>query len=364
MGVLWTMHSLVPALLVALIAAVLSFAMVFISSMTDAIDRMIVILGSSNIVTSQSVDVSLWEGASIDHVVKAEGVVFSEKGKSLVQLKGIEEGYFSDERAEALKLTLSGETPRNPIVVSETLSRKLGLEMGSTMTLMLYEKEKNRARPVLATVTGIFDSGYAQLDRYLAYVDYSLIGGDGEWEILLSSRDNTEERAMELWEKGLWAETYQERYSSLYLNVRQSVTILYVILVAVALLAAFFSTDIVHIYISRDSRDIAGLRMMGMEEKDIRRIYTFLTLRSVAIAALVGIAAGTMLGMFSPSLVRAVASMDPGLVEYYISSFDAKVPWLELSGMFGAMIFLSAITVWTTLLRSGRKELSAILSDV
>ncbi|MGN1163430.1 MAG: hypothetical protein ACI4S4_01350, partial [Candidatus Ornithospirochaeta sp.] len=138
MGLLWTMHSLVPALLVALIVAVLSFAMVFIFSMTDAIDRMIIMLGSSNIVTSRQVDVSGWKGASIDHVSKAEGVVFSEKGKSLVQLKGVEDGYFSEERMSALKVTLSYEDPRNPIVVSTTLARKLSLEMGSTMTLVIY----------------------------------------------------------------------------------------------------------------------------------------------------------------------------------------------------------------------------------
>ncbi|MGN1163789.1 MAG: ABC transporter permease, partial [Candidatus Ornithospirochaeta sp.] len=224
-------------------------------------------------------------------------------------------------------------------------------------------KEKDRARPVLATVTGIFDSGYAQLDRYLAYVDYSLVGGDGEWEILLSPDDDTEERAQELWDQGIWAETYQDRYSSLYLNVRQSVTILYVILVAVALLAAFFSTDIAHVYITRDSRDIAGLRLMGMKEKDIRHIYTFLTLRSVAVSSLMGIAVGIILGLFSPSLVRFVSFFDPGLMEYYIASFDTKVPWLEISGMYGAMLILSFLTVAITLRRSGKDELPHILSE-
>ena len=66
MGVKWTLSSLLPALLIFLITAVLVFAMVFISSMTTAIDRMIIMLGSSSIVTGEEVDVSSWSGASIN----------------------------------------------------------------------------------------------------------------------------------------------------------------------------------------------------------------------------------------------------------------------------------------------------------
>ena len=189
MGVKWTLHSLVPALLIVLITALLVFAMVFISSMTTAIDRMIVMLGSGNIVLYDDYDISDWEKAEKYHVTTSSGVVFSDNGKSLVNIKGIEEGYFAGERGETLKLSTIESTARNPIIVSKTLSDRMKLDFGDTMTLMVYEEEKNRARPVLVTVTGIFDSGYAQLDRYLCYVDYSLLGGEGVWEVVLEDND-------------------------------------------------------------------------------------------------------------------------------------------------------------------------------
>ena len=93
MGVKWTLHSLVPALLIVLITALLVFAFVFISSMTTAIDRMIVMLGSGNIVLYDDYDISEWEKAEKYHVTTSSGVVFSDNGKSLVNIKGIEEGY-------------------------------------------------------------------------------------------------------------------------------------------------------------------------------------------------------------------------------------------------------------------------------
>ena len=363
MGVKWTLSSLLPALLIFLITAVLVFAMVFISSMTTAIDRMIIMLGSSSIVTGEEVDVSSWSGASINKTREGEGVVFTEEGKSIIRLKGVNESYLQGEREEALKIMRSGEEVKNAIIVSTTLARKLNLELGSSMTMMLYEKEKNRTRPILMTVTGIFDSGYAQLDRYLAYVDFSLLDGEEEWEILLDQKDDLEKRCQELEELGISYKTYREKYSALYLNVRQSVSILYLILAFVALLAAFFSTDIVSVYLSRDRQDIAALRLLGMEEKRIRRIYLSLSLFAVAISALGGTVLGLLLGLLSPSLIRIVASSNPGLVEYYISSFSVTVPTMELLLMVLAMVVLSAITLFISLSTSGRKELMAIVSD-
>ena len=363
MGVKWTLSSLLPALLIFLITAVLVFAMVFISSMTTAIDRMIIMLGSSSIVTGEEVDVSSWSGASINKTREGEGVVFTEEGKSIIRLKGVNESYLQGEREEALKIVRSGKEVKNAIIVSTTLTRKLNLELGSSMTMMLYEKDKNRTRPILMTVTGIFDSGYAQLDRYLAYVDFSLLDGEEEWEILLDQKDDLEKRCQELDGLGISYKTYREKYSALYLNVRQSVSILYLILAFVALLAAFFSTDIVSVYLSRDRQDIAALRLLGMEEKRIRRIYLSLSLFAVAISALGGTVLGLLLGLLSPSLIRIVASSNPGLVEYYISSFSETVPTMELLLMVLAMVVLSALTLFISLSTSGRKELMAIVSD-
>lgn len=358
MGVKWTLNSLVPALLIVLITALLVFAMVFISSMTTAIDRMIVMLGSGNIVLYDDYDISGWDGADKYHVNTSSGVVFSDNGKSLVNIKGIEDGYFYGERGETLKLSTIESTARNPIIVSKTLAERMKLDFGDTMTLMVYEEDKNRARPVLVTVTGIFDSGYAQLDRYLCYVDYSLLGGDGEWEVVLQDNNETDKRAQELWEKNIWCETYKDKYSSLYLNVQQSVTILYVILVSVALLAAFFSTDIVHVYLSRDWRDIAAISILGMAKERIRRIYLILSLRSVMAASLLGTIIGLVLGSLSPLLIKAVAISNPGLVEYYISSFSVKVPWSAIILMILAMALLSLLTLFISIRKE--KELSRV----
>ena len=347
-----------PSLIVFLIVLTLTFVMVFISSMTGAIDRMIVLLGCGSIETETIVDVSSYDGAVIDEVKTGDGIIYAESGKSLVHLKGVDiPQYFSGERKEGMKLVLSDESYKNEIIISSSLASILELETGDQMTLLLYESEKGRARPVLMTVKGIYSSGYAQLDRYLGFVDISLLDGTSSYEILLKKGDDVNAVLKSLNADGINAVSYREKYSSLCTNVDQSIMILYVILIFVALLAAFFSADIAHIYTSRDRKDIASLRLIGISEKRIRVIYRKMTLSSVFISSLLGICGGLLLSLLSPSMISFVALKEPQLIENYITSFTLSIPFSSIIMMLIAMLLCSSLTLRIELRRTGNVEL-------
>lgn len=347
-----------PSLIVFLIVLTLTFVMVFISSMTGAIDRMIVLLGCGSIETETIVDVSSYDGAVIDEVKTGDGIIYAESGKSLVHLKGVDiPQYFSGERKEGMKLVLSDESYKNEIIISSSLASILELETGDQMTLLLYESEKGRARPVLMTVKGIYSSGYAQLDRYLGFVDISLLDGTSSYEILLKKGDDVNAVLKSLNADGINAVSYREKYSSLCTNVDQSIMILYVILIFVALLAAFFSADIAHIYTSRDRKGIASLRLMGISEKRIRVIYRKMTLSSVFISSFLGICGGLLLSLLSPSMISFVALKEPQLIENYITSFTLSIPFSSIIMMLIAMLLCSSLTLRIELRRTGNVEL-------
>jgi len=348
-----------PSLLVFLIVLTLTFVMVFMSSMTGAIERMIVLLGCGSVTTDTPIDVSGYKNARIDEVKEGDGILYASSGKSLVHLKGVDiSGYFSGERETGMKLTLTEESYRNEIIISSTLASTLSLEIGDQMTLLLYEKEKGRARPLLMTVKGIYSSGYAQLDRYLGFVDISLVDGDSSYEILLDRNEDIQAFLSSLWKEGIYGESYRTKYSALCTNVDQSVMILTVILIFVALLASFFSADIAHVYTSRDRKDIASLRLLGLTEKSVRGIYRRMTLESLTVSSLLGTAAGLLLSLSSPSLISFVARKEPGLVEYYISSFTLSVPYKSLLLMLVLMVLCSSVTLRIELWRTRGAELA------
>lgn len=353
MGRSYILKHYAPALIVFLVVLTLSFIMVFISSMTTAIDRMIVLLGSGSIKTTQWVDVSDIEGARIDEVKEGDGILYTSDKTSLVHLKGVSIlQYFEGERGEGMRLEMTDESYRNEIVVSSTLASSLSLNIGDRMTLLLYEKEKERARPVLVTVKGIFSSGYAGLDKYLAFVESSLIDGESSYEILLPKDMDVEKVAASLWKDGIYCTTYSEKYASLLSNVNQSIMILNIILVMIAFLAAFFSLDIAHVYITEDRASIKILRIMGMSEKRVMAVYRKMTVMTVALASLMGILFGTLLSVFSPSLIEMLSEKKPQIVEYYISSFSLSIPYLSLFMMFLLMILFSSLTLFMELRRS------------
>ncbi len=359
MSLRYKLGHFLPSLLVFLIVLTLTFVMVFMSSMTGAIERMIVLLGCGSVTTDTPIDVSGYKNARIDEVKEGDGILYASSGKSLVHLKGVDiSGYFSGERETGMKLTLTEESYRNEIITSSTLASALSLEIGDQMTLLLYEKEKGRARPLLMTVKGIYSSGYAQLDRYLGFVDISLVDGDSSYEILLDRNEDIQAFLSSLWKEGIYGESYRTKYSALCTNVDQSVMILTVILIFVALLASFFSADIAHVYTSRDRKDIASLRLLGLTEKSVRGIYRRMTLESLTVSSLLGTAAGLLLSLSSPSLISFVARKEPGLVEYYISSFTLSVPYKSLILMLVLMVLCSSVTLRIELWRTRGAELA------
>ncbi len=354
-----------PSLLIFLITALIVFILVFIMSMRNAIDSAIALLGSGSLSSSEYVPSYLLpDGAEQDEVYHNEGIIYSENKNSIVYLKKVDKSYFEGARKDGLNLVQSTDSGKNEIYLSSTLARELEVSLGDRMTLLLYEEDKNRTRPVLLTCTGIFDTGYAQLDRYMAFVPSSTFeGGRKEVEILLPDNGKTDEVEKLLLSNGYYVTSYKTNYASLYINVQQSIGILYVILVAVAFLSAFFSSDIAQIYISRDRSDIATLSLMGMKNRELRKIYTTMTLSVLFIAALFGVVLGLVLGSMTPFIVRMVSRFNPLLMDNYITSFSVVLPALEIVVMLGAMLLLSYITLTLYLRHLGKEDIYKLVMN-
>lgn len=359
----YKLSSFTPLLIIMIITAVLVFSITFIFSMSDAIENAIIYLGSGAVYSSEYVDPALYPEVGYESFVsKTEGIIYSENGEGLVYLKGIDSTYFTDERRNALHLEPGLSNSEKGILISQTLAESLNLNIGDRLTLLLYEEEKNRTRPHLLSVTGIFDSGYVQLDRYLAFVDISLLeGAEGGYEIILKDNKSAASFASSLRSSGYDASSFDQLYSSLYGNVRNSIAILYLIFALVAILAAFFSSDASHAYVARDARDIAAMMLLGLSENRIRKMYLKLTLFFILIAVLIGSSAGIVLSMRIPHLIKLIAEENSSLLEYYITSFSVSIPLKSIAAIIVVMLFVSAITVFISLFSIKSKDINTLV---
>ena len=362
MGAEYVLSTFTPLILVFLITTILVFALVFIFSMSSAIDRMIALLGSGSLSSDVYVDPSLLpDNSSVDEVMHSEGIFYSANGESIVYIRGVGEDYFNQERVKGLRLEV-GEYKKNWVVLSSNLAKSLDCKIGDKMTMLLYEEEKGRTRPYLVNVIGIFDSGYAQIDRYMAFVSKDVLSNENsEYEILLQSDANVEDVKAKLLDEGIYTTTYKENNALLYSNVEQSIWILYVIIVLVAFLSAFFSIEVSQVYLSRDRRDIATLLLLGMERKRVRAIYVKMTLVAISIATFIGVIVGLLLGLLSPRIISLISRFEPEMLEYYITSFSISIPYVQIAIMIALMILIAYLSLLVTLKHREKKEL---LSEV
>ena len=358
----YIVSSFSPLIILIIVTAALSFALSFIFSMSSEIERMLAVLGSGSVRCSLCPDSTLLpDGAEIAEVRTGSGLVYAENGECAVAVKGVESDYFSGMRGAELKLRFShdqseegGRTPM-PAVLSSSLADELSLVSGDRFTLLLWEEELGRARPVLCSVSAIFSSVYPQLDSHLLYIPIAELSSASYCEVLLPAGSDADAAAEALWRAGIPASSYKDVYSSLYRNVRASISILYPILAAIAVLAAFFSSDAAQIYLSRDREDIKVLMMLGMSRRSVRGIYLRITVRAVAAAAAAGIILGSALSLFSPLLIEAAARREPEMLSFYVTSFTPVIPLPELLFMAVLLILISVISVSFSLRRKLRR---------
>ena len=358
MGMRYVLSSLLPLLVLLLVTAALSFALSFISSMSSEIDRMIALMGSGSLYTLKDPSDDVPEDAEVSEVRTGSALAYSEEGEAALLLKGVDEGYFSGMRSQELEIEMLEWDAMNPAVLPSSLAESLSLSLGDRFTLLVWESGEGRARPFLCTVAGIFASVYPQLDRNLAFVPLDLLSSPSGYEVLLERGEDPDGVMQHLWDCGIPSETYRTMYSSLYGNVRSSVATLYPILIAVAVLAAFFSSDAAQAYIDRDRRDIRGLWMLGMERRRIEAMYFRITLSYAAAGSAIGMAIGIALAFASPAILRLAAAADPALLEYYVSSFRVTIPVGRLALMIAIMLLVSALSVRFSLRRRGGVHLA------
>ena len=360
MGLGYLLSSLTPLLLLLAVTAALSFSISFIVSLSSRIDRMMQVMGSGSVRTLQlPPSDALPEGSETASVRNGSGLIYSEHGESAVILKGIGGDYFSGMRGREIGIGGIMEGTLNPTVVSSSLAASLSLSDGDRFTLLMWEESRGRARPVLCTVAAIFPSVYPQLDSHLAYIPLSLLDSQLSYEILLPEGTDPDRVVEDLWHSGIRAESYRSMHSSLYGNVKSSIAILYPILAAIAVLAAFFSSDAVQVYISRDMEDIRAMLILGMQPRALRRAYMLITLFPTAVSAILGAAAGAVLSLLSPAMLGWIGERNPGMLDYYVTSFLPVVPVHLLLLMIVLLLLVSFISL-SFLLR--RRALSFLRS--
>ncbi|MBR1938262.1 MAG: hypothetical protein IJ836_04850 [Spirochaetales bacterium] len=354
----WCLKSYLSCLLVLLVSAALAFTLVFVSSMTKAIDSTLQSLGSGSIAVYDTLpDVEI-EG-SVKKTERAGGLLYSKDKSQIVYIKGTEEDYFTPDISSFIKLeSVENNTGLKGIRISRIMASRLGAHLGDKLTVMLYDTALGRVRPVLVFLEGTYSSGYNEFDSNLAYTSIDVTDGQIVYEIRCEDVDKT---LSKLLLEGADAVSYKSLYRSIYNNLATSKDLLLVITILVAFLAGFFSISVSYEYIERDRRDIGGLLMLGFEKRSIIASYRYITLISVGISALVGEVVGILLSFLVSPILSSLDITRYPVLQNYVLSFEIVIPFKTLSLLFIALILSSYLSLRFALTRRVFSSLSSAL---
>ena len=358
----YKLRVLSPAVLIVLVSLVLNFSLIFIISMSQGIENLLIYLGSGNIMVKGKMDES--EAFSTYETCYSGSLAFSESSSSPMYLKGVDfSSYFTKERRDVLHLEYEALDALNPVILSKELFSRLSLDISDRFSVLIYDDNAKRTRPLLLTVAGTYDSGYMEFDSTLAFVPLSTLDGAIYTELVTNRGYDDEAILIALSEKGYDAYSYKSLYSAIYDNIELSVNTLYGVFVILVILASFFAGNISISYIDRDMGDIAMLSLSGLSDGQIRKVYRVITLSSVFISILIGFILAISLSFLSPAIISYLSDAGYEALDAYLTSFEIVIPAFRLFAVNLLLIVLSYISLLISLRVIGRRTIVNRLSS-
>ena len=236
----------------------------------------------------------------------------------------------------------------NNIILGELLARKLNLDVGNQVSLMLPDNNASFSGyfPKIKNfkVSGIFRVGAPDIDEGVAYINISQAANllslkDNihgfrikfddlfeanylSWEVLMDVEDLTDQI--------LISENWTFTYGPLFEAIMMEKTLVGLLVFLIVLVAAFNIVSMLVMMINDKKAQLAIFKTMGMSKYEIRKIFIYLGAMIASIGSLVGLILGLSLTFLLSSriLEEFINSLMQGT--YFISYFpvDVRFSWV------------------------------------
>lgn len=218
-----------------------------------------------------------------------------------------------EEKLQAGSLDALASDP-NGILIGRGLADKFSLRLGSTLSVLAAD---GTSRPL--RVVGIFRTGNATYDEAQAFVllkrAQSLLGRENRVNRVIiqladpyaAQRTAQDIEAATGYKAVSWIEASEDLLSLLLVrNI-----IMYSVVAAILVVAAFGIYNTISTIVMEKTRDIAIMKSMGFHPRDLRRIF----LLEGLIVGLIGSALGELLGLALMQLLGQIEIRPPGVTE-------------------------------------------------
>ena len=233
----------------------------------------------------------------------------------------------------------------NNIVLGKLLARKLNVDIGDKISLMLPDSNSSFAgyfpRSKVFNVTGIFNIGSKEVDETLAYISLEnaskLTGLSNQIHGLRLKYEDLFEAPYLVWQSLIYAEKesnvllnaedWSYTYGPLFEAIMMEKSLVFLLLSLIIVVAAFNIVSMLMTMINEKRGAIAILQTMGMTDKEIFKIFLYLGSAIAFIGTFLGVIIGIGITLLiGSSLFEAqLNSLMEYLGTYFISYFPYDI---------------------------------------
>lgn len=357
-------------ILIILIVSLLIVATIFINSMSIGIANKFSLLVNGDIEV-YNLDNNLEDYDfiySIDTVSRVNALVYGKDNTQITTIKAVEPSYFNDKRLKALNLNqIENTTNLLSLFISQQTANLLNLKLGDKAAIVISNSQ-DRIRPKLVFISGIFDTRYKEIDQNLSFMnlqDASKILNDDlsiHNEVLIKDNYDLTDAIITLKIDNFLLRAWYELQPSVYNNLLVSTQSLMIVFIVIALLTGYFISSISSDIITKDHKNIAINKLLGLRNKAIRKIYFVAIELFTIISTIIGIFLGIIVSKVFLQFISKLSFSDIPALSWYLFDFDIIIPVNNLILISLSLILVSMISVYFSLTRIRKIETLDLLN--
>ena len=236
----------------------------------------------------------------------------------------------------------SSQLSRNSISIGKELSFNLDLSVGDTVSIMspvgIETIIGSLPKQETFTIISIFDSGLADFDANIAFINLSTLESffdlekeKRNLEIYLNAPSNIDEIKIQIQKifDNEFVYTWADMNSSLFSALKVERNVMFIILSLIIIVAAFNIISGLTILVKNKTKDIAILKSIGVLNKSIIKIFFFVGVIIGTTATFFGIFLGVMFSLYIENIREFLSntfdiSLFPEEI-YFLSTMPSEI---------------------------------------
>ncbi len=268
-------------------------------------------------------------------VIEGTTLLYAEGGKAGTAVRALPPDIMErdpqfERYINVLKGKFSLEEP-DAIIVSEEIADSLGVEPGDQVKILTAKTIPGRPmilRPSAKTVSGIFTTGYRELDALTVFIPLQegkkLFSETGSRYIGVKTGDPYANLRRMVWDieqnlpKGWYAYTWYGLEESMYKSLETTRNLLIFIMALILIVASVNISSAIVMIVMERKREIAIMKSIGGSPKMIRRIFLFTGLWIGFLGTVVGIAIGMAIVLNINEIIQALEKTINGMRQFFM----------------------------------------------